>query len=183
MVVNEKILLKLMARDWKNEQYTVGVYTKDGEQKLFLHGTEWETEITWQVVPDKVLALIVQHMRKLPEDGQAFTISKDEEPTSVGIGWYSMNEPRKDTEYPEIRRTPILYDGFSVWQKPKNDGCHFFGGLAADLMDDHGRRVRYLDGGMYLEGTNSRVFIYNREFMADTPHTRARAALSEEKWV
>lgn len=185
MVIDTNVLIKLMARDYKRSSgYTVSKDNSlDASPTLYMHGDDWAVQIEWAKVPEKVLAKIVEHMRDLPGMCEAFTIKRNEEPTSVSALKYHFPELPELGNRIEIKRTPLIYDSFSVWQKPANKGCSLLGADTAEMLYDHGRRALAISGGVYLEGKISRGYVDFRTFPAEDKRTLTVQKLSEREWV
>ena len=79
MVVNEKGLLKAMKDAYKTDGYTVAV----DEADLILKTVTWTVVLHMEEVPSKVLALITEHLRKLPDPGTAYQVKKKETQTEI----------------------------------------------------------------------------------------------------
>lgn len=118
MVVSEKGLLRAMKEAYKADGYTVAVDDGGGIEDLILHTPVWTVVIQKDQAPGKILGLITEHLRKLPQPGEAFCIKKKETQTEI----YGMV---KDTiedfhtgekERQPIRRTNLTMDNFPVWQ-------------------------------------------------------------------
>lgn len=187
MVIKDKALIKRMARDFKTGTgYTLARdNSMDGEPTLYMHGIGWTVQILWEKVPATILAQIVNDMRDLPQMDEAFTLRKDEEPTSVYALQYHFPEIPKVENWAgnEIRRTPIHYGIFSVWQKKGNDGCLMFDDKKAGILEDKGNVVLCLNRGLYLEGLASRVFVESEFFLEDSTEANAVRKLSKESWA
>ena len=81
MVVNESALLRAMREDYKGQGYTVARRADDeddpeSESSLLLSANDWMVEIGWKNVSAKIFGLVAEHMKGLPEVGQAFKIKK-----------------------------------------------------------------------------------------------------------
>lgn len=79
MVVNEKGLLKAMKEAYKLDGYTVAV----DEADLILKTVTWTVVLHMEDAPSKVLALITEHIRKLPAPGTAYQVKKKETQTQM----------------------------------------------------------------------------------------------------
>ena len=76
MVVNESALLRAMREDYKGQGYTVARRAEieadpESESILLLSANDWMVEIGWKNVSDKIFGLVAEHMKGLPEVGQA----------------------------------------------------------------------------------------------------------------
>lgn len=76
MVINESALLRAMREDYKGQGYTVARRADDeddpeSESSLLLSANDWMVEIGWKNVSAKIFGLVAEHMKGLPEVGQA----------------------------------------------------------------------------------------------------------------
>ena len=83
MVVNESALLRAMREDYKGQGYTVARRAEieadpESESILLLSANDWMVEIGWKNVSAKIFGLVAEHMKGLPEVGQAFKVKKKE---------------------------------------------------------------------------------------------------------
>lgn len=180
MVIDEKALIREMRRSYKTGGY-IAMRTEEAGA-LQLSGPDWAVEIKWENVPEKVLGLIVEHLRDLPGVGQGFRVKKGETHTAI----YDMADrmPEIDDGAPLLRviRTPLHYRSFAVWQKIGNNGCLLLREEAADMLLDHGRDVQYRDRGVLLEGNASSAYIIQENTENDETAQQALNLLSEKPW-
>ena len=73
MVVNEKALIRQMKEAYKTYGYTVAV---DEDDVVMITSGFWLVQINMENIPNEVLALIALHLRKIPESGDAYKITK-----------------------------------------------------------------------------------------------------------
>lgn len=52
----------------------------------------------------------------------------------------------------------------------------------ADMLFDHGRVVRWVEGGIYLEGKASRIFVRHCHYAADDARQDAINFLNGKRW-
>ena len=76
MVINESALLRAMREDYKGQGYTVARRAEieadpESESILLLSANDWMVEIGWKNVSAKIFGLVAEHMKGLPEVGQA----------------------------------------------------------------------------------------------------------------
>ena len=114
MVVNEKGLLKAMKEAYKLDSYTVAV----DEADLILRTVKWTVVLHMEDAPSKVLALITEHIQKLPAPGTAYQVKKKETQTEIFrmvkeeiLNFHTSEKPRRI-----IRRTELTLGGFPLWQ-------------------------------------------------------------------
>lgn len=187
MVINESALLRAMREDYKGQGYTVARrfdnpdYTDD-ESVLILSSGDWLAEIEWKNVPSKVFGLIAQHLKGLPAVGEAFTVKKKETNTTIFDMVDKFPEIEKAATVITAHRTRLMYENMEVWQKAGNNGCMFIHVETADMLFDHGRVVRWVEGGIYLEGKASRIFVRHCHYAADDAHQDAIHFLNGKRW-
>lgn len=100
MVVNESALLRAMREDYKGQGYTVARRADDeddpeSESSLLLSANDWMVEIGWKNVSAKIFGLVAEHMKGLPEVGQAFKVKKGR-PFSPSRHFEMPAYPRRD---------------------------------------------------------------------------------------
>lgn len=187
MVINESALLRAMKEDYKGQGYTVArrfdnLDTADDESVLVLSSGDWLVEIEWKNVPPKVFGLIAQHLKGLPAVGEAFTVKKKETNTTIFDMVAKFPEIEKAAPVISAHRTRLMYENMEVWQKDGNNGCMFIPVETADMLFDHGRVVRWVSGGIYLEGKASRIFVLHCHYAADDAHQDAINYLNGKRW-
>lgn len=163
MVIDETALLRAIREDYRGQGYTVARRSgsdEDGDEDesvLVLDSSDWLVEIEWKNVSPKIIGLIAQHLKGLPRIGEAFTVQKKETKTTI----FNMVDkyPEIDPKAPVIaaHRTRLMYENMEVWQKDGNNGCMFVHVETADMLLDHGRVVKWVQGGLCLEGKASRI--------------------------
>lgn len=162
MVICEKDLMAAMKEDYKGTGYTVArrVDISKEEDVLVIEGTSYLAEISWENVPSKILALIVEHLKQLPIPGEAIRAKKGDSQTAIFGMLNRMPLPTED-ESPVvgIHRTSLAYGVMEVWQKFGNNGCVFVPDGMSDMLLDYGRCVVWVDGGLHLKGEASQVFV------------------------
>lgn len=185
MVIDETALLRAIREEYKGLGYTVARSPnsdEDGEGVLVLHSTDWVVEIDWENVPNKVIGLIAQHLKGLPCIGEAFTVQKKETNTTI----FSMVDrfPEIDAKAPVIvaHRTRLMYENMEVWQKDGNNGCMFVPVETADMLMDHGRVVKWVEGGMCIQGNASRVYVRHCHYRITDPQQDAINYLNGKRW-
>lgn len=114
MVVNEKGLLKAMKEAYKLDGYTVAMDQED----LVLKTAPWTVIMRKKDAPSKVLGLITEHIRQLPEPGTAYKVKKVETQTQIFnmvkediLNFHTGEKPRRT-----IRRTDLIMGEFLLWQ-------------------------------------------------------------------
>ncbi len=161
MVINEKALCALMKDAFRKKStgYKVAAQlSKKGERELVLSAPGWTTVISRENAPRKVLALIVEHVGDLPEEGMAFQVQDKNVQTEI----YNMAVPDAGapaTGY-KVKRTKLTYEGYQIWQRVDNLQVFMVAPKIEDLMDNYNREVRMTEDGMfYVEGIASRLHI------------------------
>lgn len=118
MVISEKGLLRAMKDAYKGDGYTVAVDDSGGIEDLILHTPVWTVIIQKDAAPSKILGLITEHLRKLPQPGEAFRVKKKETQTEIyGMVENAVMDFRTDEKKRQAaRRTNLTMDGFPIWQ-------------------------------------------------------------------
>lgn len=187
MVIDETALLRAIREDYKGQGYTVARRPGEDEDDedesiLVLDSSDWLVEIDWKNVPPKVIGLIAQHLKGLPRIGEAFTVQKKETNTTI----FNMVDrfPEIDPKTPVIaaHRTRLMFESLEVWQKDGNNGCMFVPIETADMLLDHGRVVKWVQGGLYLEGKASRIRILHCTYRTDEYQQDAINYLNGKRW-
>lgn len=130
MVINEKTLIREMKEAYKGGGYTV--ITSHKETTLILTHA-WAVEINDENLPREVLSLLALHMGYLPEDGEAYKITKaDKEPAVQKMIYETALLMVRKLELPllhsdespkvAVKKTLLTFDGCNVWQKTGNQG-------------------------------------------------------------
>lgn len=71
-MINEKRLCAAMKEAYKGRGYTV--YIAKGE--IYLRADEWLARMPVEELPQKALALLVEHMAIIPKEGECYRNSK-----------------------------------------------------------------------------------------------------------
>lgn len=188
MVISESALLRAMKEDYKGQGYTVAVRlevedpNEDCETVLVLQSTDWMVEINWENVPPKVFGLVAQHLKGLPSVGEAFTVQKKETNTTIFNMVDRMPEIDPKCQPVFAHRTRLMYDSLEVWQKQGNNGCMFVPVETAGMLLDHGRIVKCVDGGLYLEGKASRIHVRHCHYKDTDQQQDAINYLNGKRW-
>ena len=110
----EIYMLCYKTRDQVVDGYTVAV----DEADLILKTVPWTVVLHMEDAPSKVLALITEHIRKLPAPGTAYQVKKKETQTQMFrmvkeeiLDFHTDEKPRRI-----IRRTELTLGGFPLWQ-------------------------------------------------------------------
>lgn len=177
MVIDDSILVKLMNKDFKHGGYTV---YRSEENVLSVSGEDWLVEINWERVPDKVIGLVAQHMRALPEVGDAFTIQKNADQTVISA--MAPRFPEKPKNAPLVFKTFLTYSGLEVWQDGDRNVL-MVGEDASNLVYNVGNICYHIGNGIALIGSVSRAYIQGRFFLDDDVHTKAAVELAKTNWV
>lgn len=181
MVINEKALLNAMKVAYKHEGYNVARRESSVGDILMIQTPEWAVEIIWKNIPNKILALIVEHIQDIPQPGNAFTARKKEAATILYSMLDELDEIGKDDKWPKVRRVPITYEGYEVWQT-EDKTCFLVQHNGSAIPKDHGRDVYMFDGEIYICGAASKVAIRPRKFLETKPEYAAAQYLSGKKW-
>ena len=115
MIIEEKGLVKAIKAAYRHSGYTV--LNQGGEVTIYTEG--WFVRCLWTKLPRKALAIIVEHMGMIPDDGEAMAIEKDDQPQAVmaGIvsddvaGWMG-GEADSMASY-----VPVTFRGYQLFQE------------------------------------------------------------------
>ena len=161
MVINESGLCAAMRKAFnkKSTGYKVAAQlSPKGERELVLSAPGWTAAIARENAPRKVLALIVEHVGDLPDEGMAFQVQDKNVQTEI----YNMAVPDAGTPATgyKVKRTKLTYEGYQIWQRVDNLQVLMVAPMIEDLMDNYNREVRITENGMfYVEGIASRLHI------------------------
>lgn len=152
MVIMEKGLLRLMKQAYKRGGYNVVIDNIGAAEYLFLrYSTSWMVGIRLVNVPRKVLALLVEHMGRLPACGEAFDVSK----ASVQKEIFDVaDDPFQDLlqcmdhwEHHKIMKpTKMVWNGDQVWQSPRDQSIVLVDPDRAELAAFYGGHDVRLEG-------------------------------------
>ena len=185
MVIDESALLRAIREDYKGLGYTIARRPGEDDEEegiLVLDSCDWLVEIAWKNVPPKIFGLIAQHLKGLPQLGEAFTVQKKETNTTIFNMVDNMPEFEKGAPVIIARRTRLMYESLEVWQKDGNNGCLFVPVETAGMLLDHGRVVKWIDGGLYLEGKASRIHVRQCSYKTTDPQQDAINYLNGKRW-
>ena len=177
MVIDDSVLVKLINKAFKKGGYTV---YRSEENVLSISGDDWLVEINWERVPDKVIGLVAQHMRALPEIGEAFTIQKGADQTVISA--MAPGFPEAPKNGPLITATLLTYSGLVVWQSEKMN-IVMVDEDVSDLLFVLGNQCFNVQNGIAVSGSVSRAFIQGRFFLEDDMHTKAAVELAKTNWI
>ena len=115
MIIEEKGLVKAIKAAYRHSGYTV--LNQGGEVTIYTEG--WFVRCLWTKLPRKALAIIVEHMGMIPDDGEAMAIEKDDQHQAVmaGIvsddvaGWMG-GEAASMASY-----VPVTFRGYQLFQE------------------------------------------------------------------
>ena len=122
MVVNESALLRAMREDYKGQGYTVARRADDeddpeSESSLLLSANDWMVEIGWKNVSAKIFGLVAEHMKGLPEVGQAFKVKKKETNTVIFDMVEKFPKHNPDERIIATHRTRLIYESMEVCRR------------------------------------------------------------------
>lgn len=113
-MINERALLSALKEEWKGAGYTVG---RTGEE-LLLKGSGWTLLCTMEVLPRKVLALLVEHLGEIPGGGDCWNVSK-KSGSQTAILQVADKEflAALDARGADVAQTRLTFGGWRVWQE------------------------------------------------------------------
>lgn len=162
MVINEKALLAQMKEAHKNGGYTVAVV---GDYMMFTNGI-WVAVIERDNVPSELLGLLAQHIRDIPETGQAYTVTKAKSDTIAQTRiiteaiqpWTHMAQRKEDGAGGKMRRTSLTLRGMQLWQEVEGESLYMVDPRYAALFRRGMEQVR-LGNGIFAEGEISQLWV------------------------
>lgn len=111
-MINEKKLLRQMKQEWKETGYEV--FPVDGT--TVIAGRAWAVQIPNNLVPRRVLGLMVEHIGEIPTT--AWRCRKDgTQATSMGMAEAILAQLGPGEEVEEVQLSTILYKGRQLWQR------------------------------------------------------------------
>ena len=130
----------------------------------------------------KIFGLVAEHMKGLPEVGQAFKVKKKETNTVIFDMVENFPKHNPDERIIATHRTRLMYESMEVWQEERNNSCMLVPSETAGMLLDHGRIVQWIDGGLLITGRASRIFVRHCRYRADDPQQDAINFLSGKRW-
>lgn len=114
-IIQEKGLVRAIKAAYSHGGYTV--LNQGAQVTIYTEG--WFVRCPWPKLPRKALATIVEHMGMIPDDGEAVTIEKDDQPQAVMAeiasddvaGWMG-GEVASMASY-----VPVIFRGYQLFQE------------------------------------------------------------------
>lgn len=132
-MINERALLSALKEEWKGAGYTVG---RTGEE-LLLKGIGWTLRCTMEVLPRKVLALLVEHLGEIPGGGDCWNVSKKSGSQTAILQVADTDFlDALDARGNKAAATRLTFGGWRVWQEEES--------LRVLLMDEDLTSIVYL---------------------------------------
>lgn len=124
MIINESGLVKAMKASYKDGYHVAAGIIGDQEYMMIVsYGYTWAVAVQRDNVPRKVLGLVAEHLRKIPENGEAYKLQRDEDPQKeiyhvATEPLFGMIEKMANSEdQQKILKTKLIYSSRNVWQK------------------------------------------------------------------
>lgn len=116
MLINETGAVRAMRRAYKGGGYTVNV--QDGIMAIYTQS--WYIQARREVMPRKVLAVIVEHAGMIPGNNEPASIMRDMEPQLVipETAAAEMNNWRTGERGEDVDLVPVIMQGFQIFQAP-----------------------------------------------------------------
>ena len=169
MIVNESGLLKAMRDSYKGSGYHIafGEVFERWHYLIASYDYSWGVVVRSDKTPRKVLGLLVAHIGKLPEDGEAYLCRKDEDAQdeifSVAAKplLLKLGEAGRGV-IPGIRKTRLIWDGENVWQSTELEDVVLIRPEYEDIaiFQNQNMRPKMVGGCLYVEGQQSYVIIH-----------------------
>lgn len=166
MVVNEKALMRCMKEAYRNQGYTVAV--DDGW--MVICGGYWLVEIAEEETSNELRSLITLHMRKVPEDGEAYKTVKGNDGPIVqkklleeALGVVETRNRRMSDAITEggpapMRKTELRFESTNVWQNAK-DLHVFLANPRYEALLEEKKNVKKVGEGLFAEDDISNAWI------------------------
>ncbi|MBP3412385.1 MAG: hypothetical protein J6K89_03925 [Oscillospiraceae bacterium] len=148
-MIGEKGLLKAMKAAWKTPQ---GYIFAAIERSFYIRSEEWEALFPVGLLPRKCLALAVEHIGEIPQDGEAYCCTKKMGAQMVTTAMIyedkSHLESAEFNETEKAERTRLMWDGYELWQE--------YGSLQVIAIDPASREIvsDVKPGRAYARGSN-----------------------------
>lgn len=114
-MVNEQGLLRAMKKAWNGKDgYTIA--SMGNFYYIFSDG--WEVLLPCEILPRKILALAVEHIGAIPEDGEVYCCSKKggAQMVSNAMVWEGKDELERLQLKTKGQRTSLTLNGKELWQ-------------------------------------------------------------------
>ena len=162
MVVSEKGLLRAMKEAYNGSGYKIACQVSGGRKELMIGYPGWAVVITMKNVPRKVLGLIAEHLGQIPEEGEAFQVSRKQTQTAildVAMGIIREMDNEEKERY-KVKPTDMVMNGYRLWQREKDYTVVRVDPDREAIMLANGRTVWLFDEDtMMVDGMASRVYI------------------------
>lgn len=188
MVVCEKALMRNMKDAYRAQGYTVAV---DEDSVMTICGGYWLVQIAEEETSNELRSLITLHMRKVPEEGEAYkTIKGDDGPIvqkkllEEALGPLEhlgkrLAEANETGGANPMRKTELRFERTNVWQNATDLGIFLIDPRYEALLEDK-KEVQKAGEGLYAADDISTVWIcgvINRAAEEKLKH------LAEIRWV
>lgn len=135
-MINESALVRAMKREYKGLGYDI----TNATDRLYICGPVWFVEMPWKSVPGKVLGLIAEHLRGMPEPGETIHLQNGEEPQSVleDVAAEDLARWMGATYAPSgaFARTMLQMENLVIYQDPHNWKCYGVPDYVADIVEN-----------------------------------------------
>ena len=156
-IIQEKGLVRAIKAAYSHGGYTV--LNQGAQVTIYTEG--WFVRCPWPKLPHKALATIVEHMGMIPDDGEAVTIEKDDQPQAVmaGIasddvaGWMG-GEVASMASY-----VPVIFRGYQLFQEVSGRQAYGVSPAALAIID----RITAEMGTAAISGGNVLVWSHDGE--------------------
>lgn len=121
MLINEAGLIRNIKKAYKQDGYVV---SNQGDM-VSVYSENWYIQASRALLPNKVLATIVEHMGIIPEVNTAMSIMKGEEPQLLAreMAVADMEHWRSGEHGEEVTMVPVIMQGYQIYQPPRGGAC------------------------------------------------------------
>ena len=154
MLISEAGLVRAMKGAYKGGGYTV---VNNGDSVLIFAAT-WYVECKWNLLPRKVLAIIVEHAGMIPGEDEPVRIMKDTDPQLVMSQSVaeSISVWRGGCFNGTATMVPVIMQALQLFQKPGGGPCWGVGLVRLGILEidnaEHDSALVNEDGRLMWEG-------------------------------
>lgn len=166
MVINESGLVKAMKASYKDGYHVAAGTIGNSEYMMIVsYGYTWAVAVQRDNVPRKVLGLIAEHLRKIPENGEAYKLQRDEDPqeelyhVATEPLYRMIDEVSAPEGLPRVFKTKLVYGNRNVWQQLDNLDIMLLNPRYENISAGMNMEARRVDNCLCTQGEMSYAFI------------------------
>lgn len=176
MIIKEAGLVRCLKRAYKSGGYTL----REVDNNLCIYAADWFIRVPWRELPNKALAVIVEHAGYTYVGASALHIAKDEEPQEQleQLVDDELSEWMDQTDSDVVRCIPFTFKNLQLLQVLGGEGqCYGVKPSALDLLDDDVLAVRsavVMDGPRIIWRAEGELVICKAVRYANDPTAQAK---------